>query len=264
LQPAWKNVDFHCFRRRHLEINKTVPQIPISPPTMPSSYFALIPAAGIGSRMAGAQPKQYLQLAGKPMLQHVLDTFAASPAIAHTFVVVSDTDGYIEDLIFGAPHLAARVTILYDGGATRRDSVLNGLHAIREQVGDEDWVLVHDAARPGLTVPLIDTLIGSLREDSTGGLLAMPLVDTLKRGGTDTRVDTTVPRDGLWTAQTPQMFRYALLRQALENAGEFTDEASAIEAMGLRPRLVEGSLRNFKVTLPQDLLLAELFLKEIA
>lgn len=212
--------------------------------------------------MGGKQPKQYLQLAGKPMLQHVLDTFAASPAIAHTFVVVSADDGYIGNMISGAPHLAERVTVLYEGGATRRESVLNGLHAIGAKVGDEDWVLVHDAARPGLTSALIDTLIGALRDDATGGLLAMPLVDTLKRSGKDVRVDTTVPRDGLWTAQTPQMFRYALLRQALENACDVTDEASAIEAMGLRPRLVEGSLRNFKVTLPQDLVLAELFLKE--
>lgn len=231
---------------------------------MPSSYFALIPAAGIGSRMASGQPKQYMQLAGKPMLRHVLDTFAASPVINHTFVVVSAADGYVGDMIDGAPHLAARVTVLYNGGATRRDSVLNGLHAIREQVGAEDWVLVHDAARPGLTPALIDTLIGALRADSTGGLLAMPLVDTLKRSGTDVRVDTTVPRDGLWTAQTPQMFRYALLRQALENTGACTDEASAVEALGLRPKLVEGSMRNFKVTLPQDLVLAEIFLKENA
>jgi 2-C-methyl-D-erythritol 4-phosphate cytidylyltransferase len=240
------------------------PEISISTPIMPPSYFALIPAAGVGARIGGEQPKQYLQLAGKPMLQHVLDTFAVSTPIAHTFVVVSAADGYIEAMIAGAPHLAERVTVLYNGGATRRESVLNGLHAMREHVGDEDWVLVHDAARPGLTTALIDTLIDSLREDVTGGLLAMPLVDTLKRSGTDVRVDTTVPRDGLWTAQTPQMFRYALLRQALEKTGDVTDEASAVEAMGLRPKLVEGSLRNFKVTLPQDLVLAELFLKEIA
>ena len=212
--------------------------------------------------MGGQQPKQYLQIAGKPMLHHVLDTFAASPAIAHTFVVVSADDGYIANMMSGAPLLVERVTVLYKGGATRRESVLNGLHAIREKVGDEDWLLVHDAARPGLTSALIATLIGALRDDATGGLLAMPLVDTLKRSGTDIRVDTTVPRDGLWVAQTPQMFRYALLRQALENTCDVTDEASAIEAMGLRPKLVEGSLRNFKVTSSQDLVLAELFLKE--
>lgn len=230
---------------------------------MSPGYFALIPAAGIGARMSGDQPKQYLRLAGRPMLQHVLDTFSAASVIAHTFVVVSAEDGYIEEMICAAPHLTGRVTVLHKGGATRHESVLNGLHSIRERVADDDWVLVHDAARPGLTAALIDKLICSLREDTTGGLLAMPLVDTLKRSGPDLRIATTVPRDHLWTAQTPQMFRYALLRQALESAVEVTDEASAVEALGFHPKLVEGSLRNFKVTLPQDLRLAELFLKEV-
>lgn len=230
---------------------------------MSPGYFALIPAAGIGARMKGEQPKQYLRLAGKPMLQHVLDTFSASAAIAHTFVVVSADDGYIDDVMSAAPHLAGRITVLRRGGRTRHESVLNGLHAIRGQVADEDWVLVHDAARPGLTAALIGKLINAVKEDATGGLLALPLADTLKRSGPDLRVATTVPRDQLWTAQTPQMFRYALLRQALEGAVDVTDEASAVEAIGRFPKLVEGSLRNFKVTLPQDLELAETFLKEI-
>jgi 2-C-methyl-D-erythritol 4-phosphate cytidylyltransferase len=230
---------------------------------MSPGYFALIPAAGIGARMKGEQPKQYLRLAGKPMLQHVLDTFSASPAIAHTFVVVSAEDGYIDDMMSATPHLAGRVTVLRRGGRTRHESVLNGLHAIRGQVADEDWMLVHDAARPGLTAALIDKLINAVKEDATGGLLAMPLADTLKRSGPDLRVAATVPRDQLWTAQTPQMFRYALLRQALERAVDVTDEASAVEAIGRFPKLVEGSLRNFKVTLPQDLHLAETLLKEI-
>ena len=227
-------------------------------------YFALIPAAGIGARMAGEHPKQYLPLAGKPMLQHVLETFAASRSIVQIFVVVSADDGYIDDMMSAASHLAGRITVLRKGGRTRHESVLNGLHAIHKQVGEEDWMLVHDAARPGLTVALIDKLIGALREDATGGLLAMPLADTIKRSGVDLRVETTVPRDRLWAAQTPQMFRYALLRKALESANNLTDEASAVEALGLHPKLVEGSPRNFKVTLPQDLLLAELFLKETA
>lgn len=246
---------------RHLII---FPKRPFQRKTMPPKYFAVIPAAGIGARMGGEQPKQYLQLAGKPMLRHVLDTFSASPAIRHTFVVVSAGDGYIENLISDMPQAERRVTVLYKGGATRRESVLNGLRAIREQVDDADWMLVHDAARPGLTAELIDKLTHALADDPTGGLLAMPLADTLKRSGADNCVETTVSRERLWTAQTPQMFRYALLRRALENAGEFTDEASAVEALGVRPRLVEGSLRNFKVTLPQDLHLAELFLKDIS
>jgi 2-C-methyl-D-erythritol 4-phosphate cytidylyltransferase len=135
------------------------------------------------------------------------------------------------------------------------------LHAIREQVTDEDWILVHDAARPGLTITLIDDLIHNLQDDEVGGLLAMPVVDTLKRSGSGGRVDETVARDRLWAAQTPQMFRYGLLRRALEQATTVTDEASAIEALGLQPKLVEGNARNFKVTLPHDVALAELYLK---
>jgi 2-C-methyl-D-erythritol 4-phosphate cytidylyltransferase len=223
-------------------------------------HFALIPAAGVGARMGSAQPKQYAALAGKPMLQHVLDTFAAAQNIAHAFVVVGADDGYIGGLLAAAPHLAQRVTVLRNGGVTRHESVLNGLHAMREQVGDDDWVLVHDAARPGLTEALLDKLMLALHDDAVGGLLALPVVDTLKRSE-DSRAAATVPRNGLWAAQTPQMFRYALLKSALEQADDVTDEASAIEALGLQPKLVEGSQRNFKVTLPHDIDLANLYLK---
>ncbi len=223
--------------------------------------FALIPAAGVGARVGAACPKQYMPLAGKLMLLHVLDTFASSPEIEHVFVVVSAGDGYIDEAMADAEHLANRVTILHCGGATRQQSVLNGLHAIRAQVGDDDWVLVHDAARPGLTVELIERLTTALQQDPVGGLLALPVVDTLKRADQEQRVGTTVPRTGLWAAQTPQMFRYGLLQRALQSAADVTDEAGAVEALGLRPRLVEGSPRNFKVTLPHDLALAELHLK---
>ena len=229
---------------------------------MPSSrFFALIPAAGVGARMGASSPKQYMMVAGKPMLVHVLETFAQASGIEHTFVVVSDADGFIDDLMAEAPHLATRVTVLRHGGQTRHQSVMNGLAAIRERVADEDWVLVHDAARPGLTVALIDRLIHELENDAVGGLLALPLVDTIKRTTAGQRVDKTVSREGLWAAQTPQMFRYALLSQALKQAGQVTDEASAVETMGLQPRLVEGSPRNFKVTLPHDIVLAEMHLK---
>jgi 2-C-methyl-D-erythritol 4-phosphate cytidylyltransferase len=224
-------------------------------------HFALIPAAGIGARMGTTCPKQYIVLARKPILQHVLDTFAATPAINHVFVVVSADDGYIAEILSHAPHLAQRVSILFNGGATRQASVLNGLQAIRAEVCDHDWILVHDAARPGLTIVLIDKLMQSLQDDPVGGLLAMPIVDTLKRSSHDRRVETTIPRDGLWAAQTPQMFRYGLLRRALEQAAIVTDEAGAIEALGMQPKLVEGSLDNFKITLPQDIVLAEHYLK---
>ncbi|SFB72417.1 2-C-methyl-D-erythritol 4-phosphate cytidylyltransferase [Collimonas sp. OK412] len=227
-----------------------------------SRYFALIPAAGIGARIGTDIPKQYMPLAGQPMLMHVLDTFAAAGAISHVFVVVSADDGYIAGLMAAAPHLQGRVTLLFHGGATRRDSVLNGLQAIREEVGDDDWVLVHDAARPGLTCALIERLVETLRDDLVGGLLALPVVDTLKRGDLNARVAQTVERAELWAAQTPQMFRYGMLLRALTLAEAVTDEASAVEQLGLQPRLVEGSPRNFKVTLPHDVALAEMFLKE--
>jgi 2-C-methyl-D-erythritol 4-phosphate cytidylyltransferase len=132
---------------------------------------------------------------------------------------------------------------------------------MREWIDDDDWVLAHDAARPGLSHALIDKLINGLQDDAIGGLLAVPVVDTLKRADADGRIDHTVARDHLWAAQTPQMFRYGLLRHALEQSTTVTDEASAIEALGLKPKLIEGDARNFKVTLPHDVALAELYLK---
>ncbi len=214
--------------------------------------------------MGSNSPKQYVMIAGKPMLLHVLDTFAASPLIEHTYVVVNAEDKYINEVMAGAPHLAGRVTVIFNGGATRKVSVLKGLQVLSDFADADDWVLVHDAARPGLTTELIAQLIDALDSDPVGGILAVPVVDTLKRGQEDKRVQATVPRSGLWAAQTPQMFRYAMLRRALETADDVTDESSAIEALGLQPKLVEGSARNFKVTLAQDIPLAEMYLHECA
>lgn len=227
--------------------------------------FALIPAAGVGARMGARIPKQYMTVAGKPMLHHALETFAAHPRIARTFVVVSPADDWIDELL--TPALAQRATILRAGGATRQETVFNGLNAMRALAADADWVLVHDAARPGLNAQLIDRLLDTLADDEVGGLLALPIVDTLKRENAEGRSQETVARAGLWAAQTPQMFRYALLQRALLQASEqgrigaITDDASAIEMLGLQPRLVEGSPRNLKVTLAQDAALAEFFLK---
>jgi 2-C-methyl-D-erythritol 4-phosphate cytidylyltransferase len=219
-------------------------------------YFALIPAAGVGARMAAGSPKQYLPLNGVPMLQHTLEAFRHSEQIAHTYVVVSAGDGYIDSI---TPE--GGVTVLRCGGATRMDSILNGLRAIRAEVGDDDMVLVHDAARPGLTPALIARLIGAVGEHDGGGLLALPVVDTVK----STRAGTlqTTPRDGLWLAQTPQMFSYALLLRALAQAPDpnaITDDASAVEMLGYSPKLVEGHPRNLKVTLPADIAIAEMYL----
>ncbi|MFT5533500.1 MAG: 2-C-methyl-D-erythritol 4-phosphate cytidylyltransferase [Burkholderiaceae bacterium] len=228
--------------------------------TSPRRY-ALIPAAGVGARMGGSHPKQYLQLGALPMLRHVLDTFARAPMIAHSYLVVGPDDGYIDSLLVDAPHLQDRVTLLRVGGATRQQSVLNGLHAL--QADADDWILVHDAARPGLTVAMIDQLIAAVGDDRVGGLLALPVADTLKRSDGE-RVAQTVSRSGLWAAQTPQMFRFGLLTTALEQARDVTDEASAIEALGLQPLLVAGSTLNFKVTRPDDAALATLILKGIS
>ncbi len=244
----------------------TVPSTSSTPITPAPRYFALIPAAGVGARMAADGPKQYLSVGGKPMLRHALDAFLASPLIAHTYVVVSPGDGQIDAVL-----PPAGVTALRCGGATRMDSVLNALRALQGAVGESDMVLVHDAARPGLTPALIAKLIAGVADDPAGGLLALPVVDTVKRytpagaGGAGAASVATVPRDGLWLAQTPQMFSYALLARALgaaTDANAITDDASAVEALGLSPRLVEGHPRNLKVTLPADIRIAEMYLAE--
>jgi len=194
------------------------------------------------------------------MLHHAAQAFLSCAAIAHTFIVVSQDDGWIDSVF---PLGTEGVTLLRCGGATRRDSVLNGLQAMQQAdvpVSADDWVLVHDAARPGITSPLIEKLMAEVGDDVVGGLLALPVVDTVKRVA-DGKV-TTVPRDGVWLAQTPQMFRHALLLRALQQNANVTDEASAVEALGLSPKLVEGHLRNSKVTLAADIALAELFLRQ--
>jgi 2-C-methyl-D-erythritol 4-phosphate cytidylyltransferase len=220
-------------------------------------YFALIPAAGVGARMGASSPKQYLKIGGKPMLRHTLDAFQSSDLIAHTFVVVSPDDPFIDAV---APHHG--VTVLRCGGASRMESVKNGLAVLANTLSSTDWVLVHDAARPGLTAELIEKLITATSDHDVGGLLALPVVDTVKRC-IDGEACGTVPRNGLWLAQTPQMFRFQLLREALQAATDpnsITDDASAVEALGLSPKLVEGHPRNLKVTLPEDIRIAEMYL----
>jgi 2-C-methyl-D-erythritol 4-phosphate cytidylyltransferase len=220
-------------------------------------YFALIPAAGVGARMGAGSPKQYLKIGGKPMLRHTLDAFQSSELIAHTFVVVSPDDPFIDAV---APHHG--VTVLRCGGASRMESVRNGLAVLANTLSSTDWVLVHDAARPGLTAGLIEKLISATRDHPVGGLLGLPVVDTVKRC-IDGEACGTVPRNGLWLAQTPQMFRFQLLRDALAAATDpnaITDDASAVEALGLSPKLVEGHPRNLKVTLPEDIRIAEMYL----
>ncbi len=222
--------------------------------------IALIPAAGVGARMAAGSPKQYLTLAGQPMLRHTANAFLASPLIVHTYIVVSEHDGYIDSVVSaGEPG----VTVLRCGGPTRMDSILNGLRAMADRVAGHDLILVHDAARPGLTPALIAKLIDGAGDAPGGGLLALPVVDTVK--STRGNILATVPREGLWLAQTPQMFSYALLLRALSEAPDphaITDDASAVEMLGLSPRLIEGHPRNLKVTLPADIRIAEMYMAQ--
>ncbi len=223
-----------------------------------SEFHALVPAAGFGARMGHELPKQYLPLAGKPMIAHALETLCACPELSTVFVVLSPGDTMFHD--YDWSHCGEKLQPLYCGGDTRAESVANGLLA--SELEPDEWVLVHDAARPCLTQAHLSKLIDELRDDAVGGILAVPVADTLKRAEAPQRIACTEPRVGLWQAQTPQMFRVGLLAQALIQCKNVTDEASAIEAMGLHPKLVASDSTNFKVTYPQDLRLAELLLKQ--
>jgi len=230
---------------------------------MSRQYFAIIPAAGSGSRFGAPRPKQYLTLNGMPLIRHSIAALLADPRISRVVVVLSpdDTDWSPDCLPEAA---AGRVDVVSQGGATRAESVLGGIQWLQTQPGvqADDWVLVHDAARPCLAPAQLAQLINILSTDAVGGLLAIPVADTLKLGGLNDRVDQTVDRRQLWQAQTPQMFPLQRLVDALRavDPAVATDESSAMEALGLQPRLVPGSLSNLKVTYPQDLVLASAIL----
>ena len=226
------------------------------------ALYALIPAAGAGTRFRGDVPKQYLQLAGRPMLWHSVNSLCAPP-IENVFVVLAPEDRQFAGFDWSA--FAGRLEPLYCGGETRRDSVYNGMVAAMAAADADDWMLVHDAARPCLPQQDLANLIRETRDDRIGGILALPVADTVKRVAKDEagaqRVAGTEDRSQLWLAQTPQMFRCGLLVEALREAKHaVTDEASAVEQMGLRPRLVAGSRENIKVTFPEDLGIAEAIL----
>ena len=220
----------------------------------PPRIHALVPCAGTGTRSGAAGPKQYQALAGKPLVLHTLAAFGAVGRIAQTLVVVAPEDTYLAGL--GAPN--ATYLIAGCGGSTRAESVFNGLNwLIEEGAAGHDWVLVHDAARCLIRPDQINQLIDACLGDEVGGLLALPLPDTLKQASAG-RVAATLPRQDKWLAQTPQMFRIGSLLDALQVAGDaVTDESSAIEALGLQPLLVPGSAQNFKVTYPEDFELAQ-------
>jgi 2-C-methyl-D-erythritol 4-phosphate cytidylyltransferase len=226
-------------------------------------FYVIIPAAGTGNRMANALPKQYIPLAGKPIISHTVQVFFNHPRISGIHLALNPEDNFWRSLTLEP---ASKLKLHYTGGGSRSETVLNTLEAIAPQINEDDWILVHDAARPGLTHQLLDNLLNTLENDEVGGLLALPLADTLKKADSDNTVEKTIPRDNLWQAQTPQMFRYGLLKQALSSfKGAPTDEAQAIEVLGFQPKLVQGELRNLKITYPQDLeILEALFSKGIA
>ncbi|WP_137974344.1 2-C-methyl-D-erythritol 4-phosphate cytidylyltransferase [Pseudomonas sp. F(2018)] len=222
-------------------------------PELPA-FWVVIPAAGIGSRMRADRPKQYLQLAGRTILEHSLNCFLDHPRLKGLVLSLAADDPFWPTLACANDPRICRAA----GGTERADSVLAGLLQLLELGAEaDDWVLVHDAARPNLARSDLDGLLGELANDPVGGLLAVPARDTLKRAGADGRVAETVDRSLIWQAYTPQMFRFAALHRALADAlvagVAITDEASALEWAGQAPKLVEGRADNLKITRPEDL-----------
>jgi 2-C-methyl-D-erythritol 4-phosphate cytidylyltransferase len=228
---------------------------------MACAYFGLVPAAGGGARFGDPLPKQYRHLLGRPLLEHAVRALARSALIRTIYVVLDPGDEHYRSCNWDG--VSATVEALYCGGPTRAASVFNALVAVHDAADDGDWVLVHDAARPCLSDAELTRLLCELDDDDVGGLLALPLTDTLKQADEHDRATATVARQSLWRALTPQMFRYRLLVEALHGADRtaVTDESSAIEALGLKPRLVLGAATNIKVTYPQDLLFAKAVLE---
>lgn len=225
------------------------------------NYWVVIPAAGTGSRMQSDTPKQYLQLAGKPVLQHALECFLQHPRIRAVVVVLAADDPYWPALSIASHDRVMTST----GGSERCHSVLNGLKTLADVAAGNDWVLVHDAARPCLTGADLDRLLDTVGDHAVGGILAAPVRDTMKRGGADHEIAATVDRRDLWHAMTPQMFRYEKLLKALSTALEnhemVTDEAQAMEMTGVKPLLVEGHISNIKITQMGDLDVAKFYLQ---
>lgn len=226
------------------------------------SVWAIVPAAGTGMRMQADKPKQYLELEGKTVIEHTLQRLASHPKIKGIVVAIAKDDPWWPQLsleIDKPIHVA-------EGGASRADSVLNALTELDNIVDDDYWVLVHDAARPCLRHQDITCMLKTLSDHPVGGILGIPVNDTVKRTNSDQTITATVERQGLWRASTPQMFRLQALKQALQTAKKqqltVTDEASAMELVGLQPMIVEGHLDNIKITVPQDLALASLFLQQ--
>ena len=233
---------------------------------------ALLPTAGSGSRLGGDLPKQFRQLAGRPMLAYAIEAFLQSADVESIWVGVSP--GFIDNPVLKKLEVGKKpIHFLPTGGPTRQETVRNTLaEMLKSGISESDWVLVHDAARPGITAELIEKLIHAVKQSHVGGLLAMPLADTLKQADLDSAIagnlphaEKTIPREHLWQAQTPQMFSLKTLHDALADAirleADVTDEASAMELAGFKPLLIEGATRNLKVTHPADWDLMQILLQ---
>ncbi len=229
--------------------------------TAKHAFWGVVPAAGIGKRMGADIPKQYLPVNGKPVLQHTLERLLSVEALSAIAVALGQEDGYWPDL----PFIDHPRILRAEGGKERADSVLSALRRLEGKAQDDDWVLVHDAARLCVTRADVLKLIETLEDDPVGGILALPSSDTLK-GVENGIITDTVDRTHVWRALTPQMFRYSALKNALIEAAErgltVTDEASALELKGLAPRIVEGRPDNIKITRPEDLPLAAFYLEQ--
>lgn len=225
------------------------------------TFWGIVPAAGVGKRMATDRPKQYLPLLGKTVIEYTLERLLAADVWAGIVVAVSAEDPYWPEL----PIAGHALVHTAPGGKERADSVLNALDYLQHLAQNQDWVLVHDAARPCITASDVRQLLTRLQNEPVGGILALPVHDTLKRVAGDA-ITETVDRSAIWRALTPQMFRYGALRDALREAAAdgslVTDEASALELKGLRPKIVEGRPDNLKITRPEDLTLAAFYLEQ--
>lgn len=228
---------------------------------MSAQVLAIVPAAGVGNRMEADRPKQYLPLAGRTVIEHTLHKLAAVPEVSGIIVALDVDDGYWPELNI----TLSRPLSMVAGGKERVDSVFNAVKSVINVLDDDDWLLVHDAARPCVQVDDIRKLLGQIASHPCGGLLATPVSDTIKQANAAQGVEKTIDRSRLWHALTPQCFRASILHQALEqgirDSAKITDESSAIEAMNLTPLLVQGRADNLKITRPEDLALAEFYLQ---
>jgi 2-C-methyl-D-erythritol 4-phosphate cytidylyltransferase len=225
-----------------------------------TKFWGIVPAAGVGKRMNADRPKQYLLLSEKTVIEHTLSRLIDTQVFEKIAVAISDGDPYWDNLPISTHEKIVRA----GGGKERADSVLNALAEIENQANENDWVLVHDAARPCITTNDIKTLISTLRDDEVGGILALSSHDTLK-DVEGLQILSTHDRNRIWRALTPQMFRYSALKKALEiqqGNGAITDESSALEMQGFSPKIVEGRADNIKITRPEDLALAQFYLTQ--